>query len=189
MAFQKLLSFSKTVSDLADKPALTPTALKAQFDSSPNELKDAFNTLIDALKLTTSGDSGAKNIGATTISGLTGNDVQTILEGLKSYADTSFPLKTDTYNKTDIDKKMPATGFFDTFTIAAGATVDKEITYPPGKFTGRPNLDYSLSAGDIAPLYTLNHGIIANNKDSATIRFINKGSSAAYVIVYWQAKE
>ena len=189
MAFQKLTAFSKTVSDLSDKPALTPTALKAQFDSSPNELKDAFNSLIDALKSTASGDSGAKNTGATTISGVTGADVQSILEGLKSYADTSFPLKTDTYTKTETDKKMPAAGFIDTFTIADGATVDKVITYPSGKFTGRPNLVYSLSAGDISPLYTLNHGIIANNKDSATIRFTNKGSNTAYVIVYWEAKE
>jgi hypothetical protein len=86
MAFQKLLNFTKTVSDLADKPALTPTALKAQFDSSPNELKDAFNALIDALKLTTSGDSGAKNIGTTTISGLTGNDVQTLLGAINTNA-------------------------------------------------------------------------------------------------------
>lgn len=84
MALQKLISFSKTVSDLSDKPALTPTALKAQFDSSPNELKDALNSLIDALKLTSAGDSGAKNIGATTISGIAGSDVQTILESINT---------------------------------------------------------------------------------------------------------
>jgi hypothetical protein len=143
-------------------------------------LKDAFNTLIDALKLTTSGDSGAKNIGATTISGVTGTDVQTILESLKTLIDT---------NNTTLTSKLPIAGFIDTFSIAAGASVEKSISYPAGKFSVRPSLVYSLSAGDIGPLYTLNDGIIAHTKDGATIRFENKGSSTAFVIVYWQAKE
>jgi hypothetical protein len=90
MAFEKLLSFAKKVSDLSDKPALTPTALKAQFDAAPDELRESFNALIDALKKTTSGDSGAKNIGATTITGLSGTDVQTILASMKTYMDKTF---------------------------------------------------------------------------------------------------
>lgn len=87
MTFTKLLSFTKKVADLPDAPALTPAALKAQFDAAPDELRGKFNDLIDALKQTTSGDSGAKNIGVTTITGLTGSDVQTLLEALKTYAD------------------------------------------------------------------------------------------------------
>jgi hypothetical protein len=89
MAIQKLTSFTKTVSDLADKPALTPTALKAQFDAAPNELKDAHNSLIDELKKTTAGDSGAKNIGVSTITGLTGNDIQTVLANLLPVSGTN----------------------------------------------------------------------------------------------------
>jgi hypothetical protein len=88
MAFEKLDGFSKKVSDLSDKPSLTPTALKAQFDAAPDELRVSFNALIDALKKTTSGDSGAKNIGATSITGLTGSDVQTLLGSLKTYTET-----------------------------------------------------------------------------------------------------
>jgi hypothetical protein len=79
MAFDKLDSFTKKVSDLSDKPSLTPTALKAQFDAAPDELRGKFNDLIDGLKKTTAGDSGAKNIGVSTISGVTGNDIQTVL--------------------------------------------------------------------------------------------------------------
>jgi hypothetical protein len=78
--FQKLESFTQKVSDLADKPSLNPTELKAQFDAAPDEVRVYLNNLIDALKLTTAGDSGAKNIGVTTISGVTGNDIQTLLE-------------------------------------------------------------------------------------------------------------
>jgi hypothetical protein len=89
MTFTKLLSFTKKVADLPDAPALTPAALKAQFDAAPDELRLTFNNLVDALTQTTSGDSGAKNVGATTISGLTGSDVQTILNSLKTYIDTT----------------------------------------------------------------------------------------------------
>jgi hypothetical protein len=80
--FQKLESFTKDVSDLATKPALDPAALKAQFDAAPDELRQYFNKLVDALVKNTSGDSGAKNIGATNITGLTGSDVQSLLESM-----------------------------------------------------------------------------------------------------------
>jgi hypothetical protein len=80
--FEKLTSFTKKVADLSDRPSLNPTELKAQFDAAPDEVRVYLNKLIDALTKTTAGDSGAKNIGVTSISGVTGNDIQTILEGL-----------------------------------------------------------------------------------------------------------
>jgi len=82
--FQKLVSFTKKVADLPDKPSLNPAELKAQFDAAPDEVRESLNKLIDALQKTETGDSGAKNIGATNISGLTGADVQTLLEALAS---------------------------------------------------------------------------------------------------------
>jgi hypothetical protein len=80
--FEKLISFTKKVADLADRPSLNSTELKAQFDAAPDEVREYLNKLIDALKKTEAGDSGAKNIGVTTISGITGNDIQTVLEAL-----------------------------------------------------------------------------------------------------------
>jgi hypothetical protein len=82
MAFEKLNSFTKDVSDLSDKPSLNPSELKAQFDAAPDEVRQYLNKLIDALKKTTVGDSGAKNIGVSPISGVTGNDIQTVLGNL-----------------------------------------------------------------------------------------------------------
>lgn len=82
--FQKLESFTNKVSYLADKPNLSPTELKAQFDAAPDEVRQYLNGLIDALKKTEAGDSGAKNIGVTTIPGEVGNDVQALLENLSS---------------------------------------------------------------------------------------------------------
>lgn len=90
--FEKLVSFTKKVADLPDRPSLNPGALKAQFDAAPDEVRVHLNKLIDALKLTTTGDSGAKNIGATNIPGLTGSDVQTLLEQLANlYAKKAQP--------------------------------------------------------------------------------------------------
>lgn len=87
MAFEKLLAFTKDVSDFADRVTGNPAEIKAQFDAAPDEVRQYLNKLIDALKSTATGDSGAKNTGATAITGLTGTDVQSLLEGLKSYTD------------------------------------------------------------------------------------------------------
>lgn len=93
--FEKLVSFTKDVSDLANQPALDAVALKAQFDAAPDEVRTYLNQLIDALLKNTAGDSGAKNIGATNITGLTGLDVQTLLESLKTYVDRAQASETE----------------------------------------------------------------------------------------------
>jgi hypothetical protein len=85
--FEKLVSFTKKVSDLADRPSSNP---KAQFDAAPDEVRQYLNKLIDSLQKTESGDSGAKNIGATAISGLDGTNVQSLLESIKTYSDNKF---------------------------------------------------------------------------------------------------
>lgn len=176
MAFQKLASFTKDVSDLADKPSLTAAQLKAQFDAAPDELRVSFNNLIDALKLTTTGDSGAKNIGATTITGLTGSDVQTILESLKTKID-------------DQVKKDSICGKSSTITLNPGASYDYTFNYPAGKFTGIPILITDIINTDIDGQYTMAKSIIANQKDAATVRVKNKGNSVQYVFVQWIAQE
>lgn len=79
--FEKLVSFTKKVADLPDKPTTNP---KAIFDAAPDEVRQYLNKLIDALKSSAANDSGAKNIGATGITGLTGTDVQTILESISA---------------------------------------------------------------------------------------------------------
>jgi hypothetical protein len=88
MVLQKLNAFTKKVADMADEPTGTPAEIKAWFDAAAEELRQYFNNAIDALKSTATGDSGAKNTGATAITGITGTDVQTLLEGLKTYVDT-----------------------------------------------------------------------------------------------------
>lgn len=84
MAFTKLTAFTKKVADMADQPTGTAAELKAWFDAAPDEVRTYLNSLIDGLKSTASGDSGAKNIGVTPITGLTGTDAQTILESINT---------------------------------------------------------------------------------------------------------
>lgn len=86
---EKLNSFTKDVSDLPDKPLITTAELKNWFDAAPNEVREYLNKLIDALMKTTAGDSGAKNIGVSPVTGLTGADVQTILQALKTEIDNT----------------------------------------------------------------------------------------------------
>jgi hypothetical protein len=93
MSFNKLTAYTQKVADAADTITGNPAAAKAIFDAAPEEIRTYFNNLVDGLKSTTSGDSGAKNTGATAITGLTGTDVQSLLEGLKTYSDGAFAKK------------------------------------------------------------------------------------------------
>jgi hypothetical protein len=85
--FEKLNSFTKKVADLPDQPTLDAAALKAQFDAAADEVRQYLNKLIDATQKTEDGDSGADNIKMTTISGLSGNSVQAVVESLKASVD------------------------------------------------------------------------------------------------------
>lgn len=91
MPLDKLNAFTKKVQDLADKPNSTMSAaeVKAQFDAAPNELRLAFNQLIDDLGSVVDGDSGADNVAVTAIAGLTGLTIQAVLEELKVLDDSN----------------------------------------------------------------------------------------------------
>ncbi|AYC29642.1 hypothetical protein [Paenisporosarcina cavernae] len=91
MPLQKLNAFTKKVQDLADKPNATMTAaeVKAQFDAAPDEVRVYLNQLIDALKSTAEGDSGADNISVTAIADIAGTTVQELLESLKALDDSN----------------------------------------------------------------------------------------------------
>ncbi len=101
MPLDKLTVFTKKVQDLADKPNGTMTAseVKAQFDAAPNELRLAFNQLIDDLGSVVDGDSGADNVAVTAIAGLAGVSVQSVLEALKVLVDSKSS-STDVFTKT-----------------------------------------------------------------------------------------
>ena len=65
----------------------TPSELKTKFDSRGVELRAFINALVGILNSVTDGSSGADNIAVTTVSGLSGNTVQVLLEALKTAID------------------------------------------------------------------------------------------------------
>lgn len=103
MALEKLLTFTKKVADLADKPNATMSApqVKEYFDAAPTELKLALNKLIDDLQSVVDGNSGADNIKATSVPGLTGDNVQALLESLKLNLDLKAN-SANTLTKTEL---------------------------------------------------------------------------------------
>lgn len=179
--FQKLVSFTKKVADLPDQPTLDPSSLKAQFDAAPDEVRTYLNNLIDALKLTTSGDSGAKNIGATTISGLTGNDVQTILESINSrmyyvveqgtngngtyrkYSDGTMECW-NTFNYTSVDPAAVANTSFNGSTYYY---VPGNWTYPASFLSG--SSVSVLFSGDLGGLQPETHIVYPNDNTKCSI--------------------
>ena len=78
----------RDIASLPDRPGdagITTEQLKAMFDNVGKNLiaLGKFNQLIDALMAS----SGASDIGAIEIPGVSGRTVQTLIEGLKAYAD------------------------------------------------------------------------------------------------------
>ena len=87
MAFEKMGNFSFNHANQADELNLPADEAKAKFDSRANELKTAFNKVVDLLNATTDGASGADNVGATAIDGVTGTTVQAQMESMKGLVD------------------------------------------------------------------------------------------------------
>ena len=82
---------NRKIADLSDTPnsdGMSAADLKAYFDYIPKTLiaLTRLNSIIDII----SGNSGAENVGATTISGVTGTTAQALLEGLKSLIDLRY---------------------------------------------------------------------------------------------------
>src|SRR6187455_2462591 len=92
MALTQMTDDVAIIAALADLPnatsGLTAAQLKAKFDLAATLLKTYLNsTHLTELASVTDGSSGADNIGATAISGLTGATVQTLLESIKTLLD------------------------------------------------------------------------------------------------------
>lgn len=76
----KLQQFSKKISSLRDQPNMQPSELKAYFDSSPEELRQAHNGLCDALTAV----SAAAALGFQRTAGVPADTVQAAVENVQS---------------------------------------------------------------------------------------------------------
>lgn len=82
--------------------------VQADFDSRAEYNQTQINAIITALKSIADGDSGADNVNATSISGLSATTVQGLLEELKTLVDTQLPTPDGsiTNNKLATDIKV-----------------------------------------------------------------------------------
>ena len=76
---QKLTGFSKKIMQLADQPNMQPQELKAYFDSSPEELRQAHNGLCDAL----CASDAAAGLGFARSAGVPADTVQAAVENVQ----------------------------------------------------------------------------------------------------------
>lgn len=76
----KIEAFTHKISDLPDQPNMQPEELKAHFDSSPEELRQALNALCDALAAQTA----AADIGFAQTAGVPETTVQEAIENVQS---------------------------------------------------------------------------------------------------------
>lgn len=175
--FEKLVSFTKDVSDLADKPALNASELKAQFDAAPNEVREYLNKLIDALKLTTGGDSGLKNIGATNITGLTGSDGQTLLESIKTLVD----------KKVEGNGQHVQVGRVGTLTVPAGQTYVFDFLFSTPYGTGAIPIITVTPNGSITNCSNLKHSTTLITNTGFRLEIKNTGAVDEYAFYNWIA--
>ena len=83
-AENKLTSFTKKIIDLIDQPNMQPNELKAYFDSSPEEVRQAHNSLCDALTTATTAATAAANLGFQSTAGVPADNVQDAIEDVQS---------------------------------------------------------------------------------------------------------
>ena len=83
-ADNKLTSLTKKIIDLIDQPNMQPNELKAYFDSSPEEVRQAHKSLCDALTTATSAATAAANLGFQTTAGVPADNVQDAIEDVQA---------------------------------------------------------------------------------------------------------
>ena len=83
-ADNRLSSFTKKIIDLIDQPNMQPDELKAYFDSSPEEVRQAHNSLCDALTTATTAATAAANLGFQTTAGVPADNVQDAIEDVQA---------------------------------------------------------------------------------------------------------
>lgn len=89
MSLEKI-NYTKDWTSSVDFPTreVSETRVRADIQYLYDEIKVTFNRLIDALEASTGTTSGASQVGATTITGISGTNVQAILESISTLAQT-----------------------------------------------------------------------------------------------------
>lgn len=126
------MAFDKMAFDPADgiknKTSFVSTpadedAARKQFQDVFDQLRDGINALIDALEATTSGSSGAENIGIKSITGVTGATVAAQIASLKTLIDAKLSAVPD----NSVTEAKIASGAVTNTKIGASAVGESNI--------------------------------------------------------------
>lgn len=122
---RKITAFLKKVADLPDRPSPIYSAadIKAQFDSSPEELRIALNGIIDDLASTAAGASGADQIGSASITGVAGTTLYAQLSAIKALVDGAANQNAFSTVAVAGQSSLTAEAVSDTLTIVGGTGI------------------------------------------------------------------
>ena len=172
----KIQTFTHKISDLPDQPNMQPEELKAHFDSSPEELRQALNALCDALAAQTA----AADIGFAQTAGVPETTVQEAIENVQSQVTEaiigSIPSGSITGDKLAQDVRDRLTNIENSVTTEAGTragadtNLQNQITVHGTRLTAVETQKCEVYAG----IYT---------GDGAASRTINLGFTPTAVIL------
>lgn len=174
----KLQQFSKKISSLRDQPNMQPSELKAYFDSSPEEVRQAHNGLCDAL----SAVSAAAALGFQRTAGVPVDTVQAAVENVQSQI-TDAVLGNIPSGSVNSDKL--AQDVRDRFT-----SIENSVTgEAAARAGGDSNLQQQINA--LQTTITVKSEVICGHYDGdgAASRFISLGRTPRAVLVITQGGE
>ena len=175
-------TYEKRIASLPDQPNMQPDELKAYFDSSPEQLRQAHNGLCDALTEATSATSAAAGLGFQRTAGVPADNVQAAVENVQAQLDAAvmgnIPSGSVTQDKLAQDVR-------DRFTTIENAASSEAST--------RASADTSLQnqINSVQTTLATKSQIICSyyDGDGAASRTINLGATPRAVLVMTQGGE
>ena len=169
----KIQTFTNKIASLPDQPNMLPDELKAYFDSSPEELREALNALCDAL-----GDTAAAaNLGFAQTAGVPASTVQGAIENVQAQVSAavvgSIPSGSITEDKLGQDVLTRLDGIEDSVSAEASSRVSAD--------SGLQS-QISTHTSQIAQKSELYCGTYTGNGNES--QFINLGFTPTAVIVF-----
>ena len=123
-------TYEKRIASLPDQPNMQPDELKAYFDSSPEEIRQAHNGLCDALTEATSGTSAAAGLGFQRTAGVPADNVQAAVENVQQQLDAAvmgnIPSGSVTQDKLAQDVRDRFTAIENSATAEASTRASKD---------------------------------------------------------------
>ena len=190
-ADNKLTSFTKKIIDLIDQPNMQPNELKAYFDSSPEEVRQAYNGLCDALTTATSAATAAANLGFQTTAGVPADNVQDAIEDVQAQLTDAvlgnIPSGSVTQDKLAQDVRDRFTAIETAATTEAGTRASADSTEASARASADTNLQNQINTHttQIAAKCEIIAGYYDGNQAASQI--ISLGRTPKAVLVLAQA--